>query len=1203
MSLGSTSNFFLGAASATGGGTAYEIQRSLRFNSADSAYLNRTPSSAGDRRKWTWSGWVKRSSLGARQQIFGAVTSGSIFGSLEFNSIDSLTFYENTLGSISIVFTTDRIFKDTSAWYHIVLALDTTQTTESDRVKLYVNGAQETSFSAGPNVAADGEGLTNSITGHNIGSWTPASSGLDLGAYLAETHFIDGQALAASDFGEYDTNNLWQPKAYTGTYNPQVNNSQDWSSAPFNSGNTSDPSYPATNAFNGSIGTTYTDGWLPANGNTITWTSDGNFSSATSVQIYYIATGGGALTVNGSAVTTTNDSTVRSVIVDVTGTGFSGFTNNWINSPNGPMSVLAVEVDGVRLVDTTVSSATSNSFNLDFSDNSSVAALGTDSSGNSNTWTVNNISVSPGAGNDSLIDSPTNYTADSGNNGGNYATLNPLITKSTTTISNGNLDVTSSGQTNAVSSIVPSSGKWYFEITLGTIVTNSFIGLFGTTPLNSSYLLYGINGYGFLNTGWGSATNTVTGTGVAGDVIGLAFDVDGKTLEFYKNGSSIGTISGWTYVENWSIGVSANTTISTPWVFNFGQRSFSYTPPTNYLSLCTTNFADPTIADGSTAMDATLWTGNATARDITGFNMSPDLAWIKKRNSATFGNHHLFDTVRGATLALISNDTQGEQTETTQLTAFNSDGFSLGTSPSSNANGDTYVAWAWDGGDLATSSNTTDYNQSQVWSDNTTGAFASSSEKLCFNGELSTSSTTGRGRPNNGTTAGFTFSNLGTVTSLKIWVHRGGTGGTVFTVNGTDVTSTVDAASNDSFVDFGSTFNSLTAITFNAVDGTNWYSIAGVEVNGKLLVDTGVIPAGSLNSSLYNQDENWSTTSGVTTPANAFDGDLSTGGVVASSGSAVTITTSSFTATRIRFYKNGNNDASLTTITVNGANYNFPQQSTATGWVEVDLGSSTTVTTFTSTWYGSYTLYAVEVDGKILVDTSVTLADVPEITSTVRVNRSAGFSIVSYTGTGVNASFAHDLNAAPQWILVKRRDSTAQNWAAYHQSIVGMSAGYLHFNLANAFNTGYTAVWNSTDPTSSVVSIGTDPEVNASGGTYIAYCWTPVEGYSAFGSYAGNGISDGPFVYTGFRPRWLFVKSSTSAHGWLMVDAARNTYNYVDNYVYANSNGAENNNVADLFTFMANGIKVGNSSATNASGATFIYAAFAEHPFKTARAR
>ena len=263
--------------------------------------------------------------------------------------------------------------------------------------------------------------------------------------------------------------------------------------------------------------------------------------------------------------------------------------------------------------------------------------------------------------------------------------MNPLVTTSFTTIANGNLDITSSGQTNAVSSIVPSSGKWYLEITLGTIVTNLFIGLFGTTPLNSSYLAYGINGYGFLNSGWGSATNTVTGTGVTGDVIGLALDVDAKTLEYYKNGSSIGTISGWTYVDNWSIGMSANATISTPWVFNFGQRSFSYTPPTNYLSLCTANLADPTITDGGTAMNAALYTGNGASNSITGLGFSPDILWIKSRSNGTFPA--LANSVVGPNYFLRTNDTVAESGPgyNDDIVSFDSDGFTLGA--------DTYYAF------------------------------------------------------------------------------------------------------------------------------------------------------------------------------------------------------------------------------------------------------------------------------------------------------------------------------------------------------------------------------------------------------------------------------------------------------------------------------------------------------------------------------
>ena len=209
----------LAGASGSAGAAGFKIERSLRFNSSDSAHLDKNFASAGNRQTWTWSGWVKRSSFGSRQHVFGAVSSGSSFGAFEFNADDELRFYDNTLGdSNAIVFETGRVFRDPSAWYHIVVALDSTAGTDAERIKLYVNGVQEesSSFSTGPTVASNGEGLTNSNNvGHNIGSWTPASTSLNLKAYLAEIHFIDGQALDQYSFGEFDDNGLWQPIKFT----------------------------------------------------------------------------------------------------------------------------------------------------------------------------------------------------------------------------------------------------------------------------------------------------------------------------------------------------------------------------------------------------------------------------------------------------------------------------------------------------------------------------------------------------------------------------------------------------------------------------------------------------------------------------------------------------------------------------------------------------------------------------------------------------------------------------------------------------------------------------------------------------------------------------------------------------------------------------------------------------------------------------
>jgi hypothetical protein len=226
--------------------------------------------------------------------------------------------------------------------------------------------------------------------------------------------------------------------------------------------------------------------------------------------------------------------------------------------------------------------------------------------------------------------------------------------------------------------------------------------LYGTTPLNSSYLVYGINGYGFLNTGWGSASNTVSGTGVTGDVIGLALDIDAKTLQFYKNGSSIGTISGFTFVENWSIGISCNATVSTPWVFNFGQRAFAYTAPSGYKALCTSNLPEPTIADGSQYFDTDIWSGNSTQDRKISTAFSPGFVWVKRRSGAK--SHILIDKLRGDDNYLHSDTTNANQVQA-DLLGLVSDGYELGSVESVNLTNSTYVGWAWDAGTSTVTNN------------------------------------------------------------------------------------------------------------------------------------------------------------------------------------------------------------------------------------------------------------------------------------------------------------------------------------------------------------------------------------------------------------------------------------------------------------------------------------------------------------------
>jgi hypothetical protein len=220
------------------------------------------------------------------------------------------------------------------------------------------------------------------------------------------------------------------------------------------------------------------------------------------------------------------------------------------------------------------------------------------------------------------------------------------------------------------------------------------------------------------------------------------------------------------------------------------------------------------------------------------------------------------------------------------------------------------------------------------------------------------------------------------------------------------------------------------------------------------------------------------------------------------------------------------------------------------------------------------------------------------ITSTVSVGATQGFSVVTYTGTGANATVGHGLGVAPSMMIIKNRASVT-NWIVY-SNVIG-AANFLNLNLTNA-SAAATTTFNSTAPTSSVFSIGTSTGVNASGSSHVAYCFAAVAGYSAFGSYTGNGSTDGPFVYLGFRPRYVMVKNTGGAAQWYIYDTARDTYNIATNGLFASSSQAET--AIAWVDFLSNGFKLrGTSTDFNGSGTTYIYACFAENPFKNALAR
>ena len=768
---------------------SYSVSKSLRFRSSASAYLSKTNASAGSQTVWTWSAWIKRGILSSTNSILGASAGGLPNFEMRFAN-DNFDIYDNP-SSVLWRLVTTQVFRDPSAWYHIVFVYNSPQATASNRLSLYVNGVQVTSFTTATYPSQNGTSIFNGTVPQAIGA---SRTGSYFDGYITEINFIDGQALTASSFGTYDTNGVWQPIKYSGTYG-------------------------------------------------------------------------------------------------------------------------------------------TNGFYLPFTNTASTATLGNDFSGNSNTWTVNNISLTAGSTYDSMTDSPTV----SSTTVANYATMNPLDTGSTITLSEGNLKTTSTATSNTSrGTIGMTSGKWYWEVQVvsgGNYVVGIGTGTFSNST--SAFTAYA-GGYGYVDNGNKQNNGTAVaygGTMAAGDIIGVAFDATAGSLTFYKNNTSQGV--AYTGLTNGPYFPAASCQ-SSVMVANFGQRPFTYTPPTGFNALNTYNLPTPTIANGAQYMAATLWTGTGAAQSVLnsanntiGTTFQPDFVWMKSRGATYVSNdHNLFDVLRGVNNALFTDLTDAETTYTSRLNSFDSSGFTTGAQY--NANNGTFVGWQWK-------------------------------------------------------------------------------------ANGAGVTNT------------------------------------------------------------------------------------------------------------------------------NGS-----------------------------------------------------------ITSTVSANTTAGFSVVTYTGTGANATVGHGLGVAPSMVITKSR-AVASNWPSYHSSL---GAGNVIFLNATNASVASATIWNNTSPTSSVFSVGADPNFPA--GTMVAYCWAAVPGYSAFGSYTGNGSTDGPFAYVGFRPRFIMFKRTDSGPSqWWIMDTSRSPYNVSQIILYPNQSSAENTGSTDTYIdILSNGFKLRSGyTDINASGGTYIYAAFAESPFNTARAR
>ena len=212
-----------------------------------------------------------------------------------------------------------------------------------------------------------------------------------------------------------------------------------------------------------------------------------------------------------------------------------------------------------------------------------------------------------------------------------------------------------------------------------------------------------------------------------------------------------------------------------------------------------------------------------------------------------------------------------------------------------------------------------------------------------------------------------------------------------------------------------------------------------------------------------------------------------------------------------------------------------------------------------------------------------------DITSTVSANTTSGFSIVSYTGTGSQATVGHGLGATPKWIVVKRLQN-AEDWAVYHAS--NGAGTYQSLNTTEGKQTNSNRF--NVAPTSSVFTVNTHESVNFAE-NYIAYCFAEKTGYSKFGSYTGNGNADGPFFYTGFKPAFIMVKRTDSTSNWQINDNKRDVDNVQNTPLMANLSNAESTDTS--WDSLSNGFKMRQDyGSKNASGGTYIYMAFAEAP-------
>jgi hypothetical protein len=772
----------------------YGIAGSLRGRENASTYFSRTPtSSTSDGKTFTISAWVKRSKIGTYQIFFsaGATTITNGYVHVGFNSDDKL--YLSYYSSSSHVYSTDMLFRDPSAWYHMMLVLNTSTGAQGHAV--YVNGRQvalvrNTNYSELP---ANFASLAGRQAEHRlfVGSSGGGTRSGFLDGYMTEVNFVDGQALDPSYFGYTDSiTGIWQPKRYTGTYGTNgfylPLTSDNISHSIYQNGTTGD--YQTVSASNladiSSSTQTFTyEAWIcpfaiNASGpqgfrftylitkgiiyqgfgftdtGVLRWyTYDGNtqyvesaagvvkngiwqhvavVSTAGAIKLYangtLVASGtlvapsagnnlnprlfGGDTNfstdffngycsnfrITNTAVYSSNFTPSRAPLTNISGTQFLGFQSatNIDSGPNG-YTITGTGSQGI------VKGSPFGSI------------IGYDASGTGSTFKPFNFGTSvavSGTSFDIMVDSPTNVFTTATDVGGvvpgNYPTIDPLeYNQDNITYSNANLSWSQTANpgygpraTTKANFQLPKTGKWVFAITIGAAGNNAQFGIarpdyvgnptraaFSTTIVTSDYAVMNPTG-GVVKNGTEISTSSAIGIG---DELQCAVDCDAGIVSFYKNGSYIGQATGMATTTNnyWPMTFGASSSNSGSGSWNFGQRPFAYAPPAGFKTLNTTNLqALGTAIVGKAAITPNKWMNvnldvgaGSTPKSVTGVGFRPDLVIRKTRNTSQ--NPAWYDSVRGGSAELRSNELTPESYNTNLINSFDADGFSYGSSFSS----------------------------------------------------------------------------------------------------------------------------------------------------------------------------------------------------------------------------------------------------------------------------------------------------------------------------------------------------------------------------------------------------------------------------------------------------------------------------------------------------------------------------------------